>query len=55
MDNPKLEIISQQMNYAIPRTGIEGYSRISKQLPKSFADVVTGELTPDEAADKTLN
>ncbi|MDC7278997.1 extracellular solute-binding protein [Butyrivibrio fibrisolvens] len=55
VDNPKLEIISQQMNYAIPRTGIEGYSRISKQLPKSFADVVTGELTPDEAAGKTLN
>ncbi|SDH87663.1 multiple sugar transport system substrate-binding protein [Pseudobutyrivibrio sp. 49] len=55
VDNPKLEIISQQMNYAIPRTGIDGYSRISKQLPKSFADVVTGELTPDEAAGKTLN
>lgn len=55
VDNPKLEIISQQMNYAIPRTGIEGYSRISKQLPKSFADVVTGELTPEEAARKTLN
>lgn len=55
VDNPKLEIISQQMNYAIPRTGIEGYSRISKQLPKNFADVVTGELTPDEAAGKTLN
>lgn len=55
VDNPKLEIISQQMNYAIPRTGIEGYSRISKQLPKGFADVVTGELTPDEAAGKTLN
>ncbi|MBQ8488773.1 MAG: extracellular solute-binding protein [Pseudobutyrivibrio sp.] len=55
VDNPKLEIISQQMTYAIPRTGIEGYSRISKQLPKNFADVVTGELTPDEAAGKTLN
>lgn len=55
VDNPKLEIISQQMTYAIPRTGIEGYSRISKQLPKSFADVVTGELTPDEVAGKTLN
>ena len=55
VDNPKLEIISQQMTYAIPRTGIDGYSRISKQLPKNFADVVTGELTPDEAAGKTLN
>ena len=55
VDNPKLEIISRQMTYAIPRTGIEGYSGISKKMPKYFADVVTGDITVEEAARKTLN
>lgn len=55
VDNPKLEIIDKQMDYAIVRTGIEGYSGISKQLTINFRSVVTGDLSAKEAATKTLN
>ena len=54
-DNPKLEIIDQQMDYAIVRTNLENYTSISKQITSNFKSVVTGDLSAEEAAKKTLN
>ncbi len=53
-ENPKLEIIDKQMEYAIVRTDIEGYSGISQQLTRNFLKVVTGEKTVSEAAQETI-
>jgi len=55
IDNPKLEIIAEQMDYAIVRTDLENYSSISKQLTSNFKNVVTGDLSAQEAAQATLN
>lgn len=46
---PELSIIGSQMEYAIPRTTIDSYNSISKNLPSLFAKVVVGEKTAEEA------
>lgn len=55
VDNPRLEIIDAQMAYAIVRTDIEGYSGITKELTSNFVKVVTGDMSAEDAARKTLN
>ncbi len=53
-ENPNLEIIDDQMKYAIVRTDIEGYSSISQQLTTNFLKVVTGDMSVSEAAKETI-
>ncbi len=53
-ENPNLDIIDNQMKYAIVRTDIEGYSSISQQLTTNFLRVVTGDMSVIEAAKETI-
>ena len=53
-ESPKLKIINDQMNNAIPRSDISDYTSISKKMMKNFARFVAGEMTSDEAAIETI-
>ncbi len=47
---PELEIVMAQMDSAVARTDIDGWSNISNSLTEGFLKVITGEMTCEEAA-----
>lgn len=53
-ENLNMRVIESQMNYAIPRTSIENWNTISGRLTKGFSEVVSGDVSAEQAADAIL-